>query len=1333
MDIKWNTALLSMRADRFWKNTGKKITIQGSDVAGFDKSKVECFNCHKMGHFSRECRAPRSQDRGKRESYKQGPKEEEHAPKALMAIDGIGWDWSYMANEEENHALVADDEVLTEFAFMAKSRSSSNNEVKKEKESLDNKLTGFENASKDLDNLLGSQKSDKNKKGLGYSAVTPLPAQIYSPPKKDLPWTGLPEFVDDTVTDYLKNQPRVPRVSTVTEKIPTVDSKFPTAKSTLTADLGDKGKAINASACWIWRPKQNTSEQGPNCNGVSVTFKKYQYIDTQGRLNGCSRHMIENISYLSEYEPMMEDMSHLNMKVERLLHKTSCKTKLVNSISKPLHTLHMDLFGPTSVSSLHHKWVLVNKSQNKTPYELFNTRIHAIGFLRPFRCHVMILNTLDHLRKFDAKGDEGYFVGYSLSSKAFMVFNKRAKKVEENLHVDFLDNKLIEKGVGPNWLFDIDTLTNSMNYVPVVVAGTSSTNISEQDCNDDVPESSRISKPTATSKVPSADQVEPAVSLTVESKILIVSSLVPTVCLDISHESSSGPRLISKGVISQKEAPSLGNALTLLNRFKDTFGNTSNAVTLNEVEADLSNIETSIPKQGQASSTRDTQEEGIDYEEVFAPVARIEAIRRFLAYASFMGFIVYQMDVKSAFLYGTIDEEVYVMQPPGFQDPEFPERVYKVEKAMYGLHQAPRTWYGTLSKYLLDNGFQRGTIDQTLFIRKHKGEFLLVQVYVDDIIFGSSNPQLCREFKALMHDKFQMSAIGELTFFLGLQVLQKKDGIFLSQDEYVGDILKKPDIMFAVCACARHQVTPKECHLHAVKRIFRYLKCHPKLGLWYPKESPFDLVAYSDSDYGGATQDRKSTTGGYQFLGRRLISWQCKKQTIMDTSTNEAEYVAAASGCGQVLWIQNQMLDYGIKTTDQETKIIAKVDGKPRTISESSLRRHLKLNNEEWISSLPDAELFENLSLMGYNILPNQRTVPLFASMIVTQGEGSTNPTEPNHTPSPHEHHSSQHDSPPLSHQPIIPEPIPHDLQAPTKTLTPRRLTKRAIRIAQSKALSPDADEHASLSRDDRQGEAFSTVSSLDAGHDRENITKTSAMPHESSPRVPSLDADEGRGIIDIWEELGADKSTEKGSNDIEEMVYVLSSMEAANILSSGGVAVSTASVSPVDVFPTAGVPTISGSFPTVSAIFTTTSVVTPYTRRSRGITIGSLQPMRIPIISAKDKGKEKVTETEVPKKKKLQEQIVAQVAREMEEEFARENQRLSEQVARDYEIARIHAEEELKLMIKGLDRSNKVIAKHLSEYEQAEADLSVREKIELISELVKYQDHRAKILKYQA
>ncbi|GJY83816.1 putative ribonuclease H-like domain-containing protein [Tanacetum coccineum] len=502
-----------------------------------------------------------------------------------------------------------------------------------------------------------------------------------------------------------------------------------------------------------------------------------------------------------------------------------------------------------------------------------------------------------------------------------------------------------------------------------------------------------------------------------------------------------------------------------------------------------------------------TQEKGIDYDEVFAPVARIEAIRLFFAYASFMGFIVYQMDVKSAFLYGTIEEEVYVCQPPGFEYPHFLDKVYKVEKALYGLHQAPRAWYETLSTYLIENGFRRGTIDKTLFIKKDKGDILLVQVYVDDIIFGSTKKSLCDEFEGLMHKRFQMSSMGELTFFLGLQVQQKKDGIFISQDKYVADILKKfdfatvkttstpmepnkalvkdeeadsvdvhlyrsmigslmyltasrPDIMFAVCACARFQVTPKMSHLHAVKRIFRYLKGQPKLGLWYPRDSPFDLEAFSDSDYAGASLDRKSTTGGCQFLGKRLISWQCKKQTIVANSTTEAEYVAAANCCGQVLWIQNQMLDYGfnfmntkifidnesticivknpVTLEDGEVEITATIDGQLKTITGASLRRHLKLEDADGISSLPNTEILEQLARMGFIqillnkhqrlILPHKRTyvaptptqklfsnmrrvskgytgvnIPLFLSMLVQgpihQGEGSTVLVESYHIP----------------------------------------------------------------------------------------------------------------------------------------------------------------------------------------------------------------------------------------------------------------------------------------------------------------------------------------------
>ncbi|GKC40530.1 putative ribonuclease H-like domain-containing protein, partial [Tanacetum coccineum] len=192
------------------------------------------------------------------------------------------------------------------------------------------------------------------------------------------------------------------------------------------------------------------------------------------------------------------------------------------------------------------------------------------------------------------------------------------------------------------------------------------------------------------------------------------------------------------------------------------------------------------------------QEEGIDYDEVFPPVARIEAIKLFLAFASFMGFIVYQMDVKSVFLYGTIDEEVYVSQPPGFVDHNHPNKVYKVVKALYGLHQAPRAWYATLSTFLKKHGYIRGTIDKSLFIKKDKKDIMLVQVYVDDIIFGSTRKSWCDEFEALMKGRFQMSYMGELIFFLGLQVKQKTDAIFISQDKYVADMLKKFDLVICM-------------------------------------------------------------------------------------------------------------------------------------------------------------------------------------------------------------------------------------------------------------------------------------------------------------------------------------------------------------------------------------------------------------------------------------------------------------------------------------------------------------------------------------------------------
>ncbi|GJW84670.1 putative ribonuclease H-like domain-containing protein [Tanacetum coccineum] len=807
--------------------------------------------------------------------------------------------------------------------------------------------------------------------------------------------------------------------------------------------------------------------------------------------------------------------------------------------------------------------VLVVKPHYKTPYELFKGIKPAIGFMKSFGYHVTILNTLDKLGKFDGKSDEGLFVGYSLSSKAFRVYNIRTRKVQENLHVGFLENKPMLEGNGPKWLFDLDSLTQTMNYVPVVVgtlsndfagiqgvfeSSTSSQqaqasqncivmpfwkdasyfddaspkivvdaqiqdqNGSHDDCNlhnnstadqqvntasPEVNTGSRLVSTavpevnTATSEDlvgPSSTFEEEVGDQEIELGNLSPSYTVPTTPHTRVHKDHPIDHVIGdvQSTVQTRRMTTSYSELGFLSTIYEgkthqdlhtclfaCFLSQEEPKRVSKALSDPAWVEAmqeellqfklqkvwvlvDLPKGHRAIGTKwvyrnkkdergivirnkarlvaqgHTQEEGIDYDEVFAPVARIEAIRIFLAYASYMGFTVYQMDVKSAFLYGQIEEEVYVCQPPGFKDPDHPDKVYKVVKALYGLHQAPRAWYDTLATYLLSNGFQIEQIDQTLFIKSQKGHILLVQIYVDDIIFGSTKKELCEEFEKLMKNKFQMSSMGELTFFLGLQfnysdvksastpidlekpLVKDVDADDVDKHLYrsmIGSLMyfiaSRPDIMFAVCACARFQVSLKTSHLLAVKRIFRYLKGKPSLGLWYFKDSPLELIAYTDSDYAGATQDRKSTTGGCQFLGNRLISWQCKKQTVVATSTTEAEYVTAANCCGQhnmVAFLEkstgsvgfHQIIDFlnrshicyaltkkpevcvsfikqfwrsAEASTDAhgEVKINATIDNHSLSITEGSLRRHLKLANQDGITSLPNSEIFEQLARMGYH------------------------------------------------------------------------------------------------------------------------------------------------------------------------------------------------------------------------------------------------------------------------------------------------------------------------------------------------------------------------------
>ncbi|GJT79639.1 putative ribonuclease H-like domain-containing protein [Tanacetum coccineum] len=652
--------------------------------------------------------------------------------------------------------------------------------------------------------------------------------------------------------------------------------------------------------------------------------------------------------------------------------------------------------------------VLVTKPQNKTPYELLTAKIPIISYIRPFGCRMTILNTIDHLGKFDGKVDEGFLVKYSLSSKAFRVYNLVTKIVEENLHVNFLENKPNITGKGPEWLFDIDYLTDSMNYHPVRTENQANHTAGPQEVSNSNADlkSSELKNGGDKPKENTAQEQEARDAANLLERTFTRSTeelLVQEAAVNISSTTRVNPGstpvnsastldpFIAAGpsfalyddegaVVDFTNLDSKVNVSPIptkrihsIHPQNQILGDPKSAVDVMQEEllqfdlqkvwilVDLPFRKKEIGTKWVYNNKKDDrgvvvrnkarlvalghkQEECIDYDEVFAPVARIEAIRIFLAFASYMGFMVYQIDVKSAFLYGKIDKEMYVKQPPGFEDPKFPKKVYKVVKALYGLHQAPRAWYATLSLFLLKNGYRRGTIDKTLFLKKDKKDIILIQVYVDDIIFGSTRKSWCDEFEALMKSEFQMSSMGELTFFLGLQVKQRNDGIFISQDKYVAEILKKfdfvnvktastpietqkplvkdeeandvdvhlyrsmigslmylttsrPDIMFVVCACSRFQITLKTSYLKAVKRIFRYLKGKPKLGLWYPRVSSFDLEAFSDSDYAGANLDRKSITGGCQFLGKRLISWQCKKQTIVATSTTEDEYVATANCC----------------------------------------------------------------------------------------------------------------------------------------------------------------------------------------------------------------------------------------------------------------------------------------------------------------------------------------------------------------------------------------------------------------------------------------------------
>nr|GEU68588.1 retrovirus-related Pol polyprotein from transposon TNT 1-94 [Tanacetum cinerariifolium] len=415
-----------------------------------------------------------------------------------------------------------------------------------------------------------------------------------------------------------------------------------------------------------------------------------------------------------------------------------------------------------------------------------------------------------------------------------------------------------------------------------------------------------------------------------------------------------------------------------------------------------------------------TQEEGMDYEEVFSPVARIEAIRLCLAYASFMGFMVYQIDVKSAFLYGTIEEEVYVCQPLGFEDPDYPDKVYKVVKALYGLRQAPRAWYETLAIYLLENSFQRGKIDQTLFIKRQKSHILLVQIYVDDIIFGSTNKDLCKAFEKLMKDKFQMSLIGELTFFLGLQVKQEKDGIFISQDKYVAKILRKFRLTDGKSAS-----TP----IDTVKSLLK-------------DPDGEDVYAHTYRSMIGSLMYLTSSRPDIMFAVV-LSSMESMKRMlhvkyILSVGSLTSQQMVFNSPC--LTYIKNWLVQIkrslflttvAVKKVNDVIRMQALVDKKKVVVTEATIRDALHLDDAEGVECLPNEEIFTELAKMGYEKSSTKLTFYKLSkeSQEVEQGDADENVENVNAGDAAEGDVSAANDEVPTAdEEPSIPSPTPHTL-----------------------------------------------------------------------------------------------------------------------------------------------------------------------------------------------------------------------------------------------------------------------------------------------------------------
>nr|GEW43252.1 retrovirus-related Pol polyprotein from transposon TNT 1-94 [Tanacetum cinerariifolium] len=585
---------------------------------------------------------------------------------------------------------------------------------------------------------------------------------------------------------------------------------------------------------------------------------------------------------------------------------------------------------------------IIHRCFNKTTYELIQGRKPDISYLHVVGALCYPKNDREDIGKLGAKGDIGFCIGYSANSVTYRVYNQRTRKIMEMMNVMFdeLSAMAFEQNSSRLGLQKAPRAIHAAPVLQNLPAPTAS--MFERDLF-----VNPFGTPSTESAVSSTQYVDPSnmhtfyqpcpydYQWTKDHPLEQVIGEPSRPVLKINQQKTDGDMCIYTLTVSIMEVKTIKEALTDPSWIKSMQEELHQFIRLDvwELGPSMDGIKpitlkwlfknkhdeenTVIHNKTRLVVRGYRQEEGIDFEESFAPVTRMEAIRIFLAYAAHKGFTVYQIDVKTEFLHGSLKKDVYVCQPDGFIEADYPSHVYKLKKALYRLKQAPKAWYDKLSMFLLQNGFSKGTIDPTLFTRRFDDDILVIQVYVDDIIFGSTNPRYATLFSDLMKICFEMSMMGKMTFFLGLQVNQSPSGIFINQSKYVQENLKKYGLntfdIIGTPMDIKDKLDPDQIRtpLKEVNRIFRYLRGTINMGLWYTKDSGFELTGFLDADYARCKDTFKSTSGGAQFLREKLVSWSSKKQDCTSLSTAKSKYVSLSACSAQVLWMRTQLTDYG--------------------------------------------------------------------------------------------------------------------------------------------------------------------------------------------------------------------------------------------------------------------------------------------------------------------------------------------------------------------------------------------------------------------------------------